>query len=46
MYLKGAAYEWFEPTLRDYLKTNNVENRKQNTVNIFGSFANFELAIT
>jgi hypothetical protein len=46
MHLKGAAYEWFEPTLRDYLETNDVENREQNTVNIFGSFANFELAIT
>jgi hypothetical protein len=45
MHLKGAAYEWFEPTLKDFLETNDPSNREQDTVNIFGSFTNFELAL-
>jgi hypothetical protein len=45
MHLKGAAYEWFEPTLKDYLETNDAANREQETTNIFGSFANYEVAL-
>ena len=45
MYLKGAVYKWFKPTLKDYLKNNDPENREQETTNIFGSFANFKIAL-
>jgi hypothetical protein len=46
MHLREAAYEWFEPTLKDYLETNDAENREPETTRIFGSFAEFEAAIT
>ena len=42
MYLRGAAYKWFEPTLKDYIES---ETRKEETDLIFGSWVQFEIAL-
>ena len=43
MQLRGSAFAWFEPTMTDYLES---ETKEQETVLIFGSFAQFEIAIS
>lgn len=43
--LTGAALQWFEPILRDYLEKDN-ENREGETKTIFATFRGFEKAIT
>ena len=43
MHLRGAAHEWFEPTLTDYL--DSVDQREEETERIFGSWVEFELEI-
>lgn len=45
MQLREAAYEWFKPILRDYLDHASDADREQDTVNIFGSWVNYETAI-
>jgi hypothetical protein len=39
MHLKKAACEWFEPTLKDDLETNDPQNKN------LGNVAKFEIAI-
>lgn len=42
--IQGAAKDWFEPIMRDYLE--NEENlQDQDTQNIFGNWENFEQAL-
>ena len=44
-YLRGPAFDWFEPFLRDYI--NNVEaEREAETKDMFSSFSKFKLRIT
>ena len=38
--LKGSAFEWFEPRIRDYLK-NPEEDREITTDKLFTSYAYF-----
>lgn len=40
--LKGDAFAWFEPILRDYLDHKKEENRKAETNRIFDNYDNFE----
>ena len=42
IYLKGPAYEWFEPTLKDYIES---EIREEETDLIFGSWVQFEIVL-
>jgi hypothetical protein len=42
MQLKGPAFDWFEPTLVDYLES---ETKEPETIATFRSFANFETSI-
>ena len=44
MHLKGPVYKWFEPILKDYLKS--IETREEATDLIFGSWAQFEIALS
>jgi Retrotransposon gag protein/Zinc knuckle len=40
-YLRGSAYDWFEPTLTDYLE-NNPGDRKEHTTATFNSYIQFK----
>jgi Retrotransposon gag protein len=40
-YLRGSAYDWFEPTLTDYLE-NNLGDRKEHTTATFNSYIQFK----
>ncbi|EHA53442.1 hypothetical protein MGG_16984, partial [Pyricularia oryzae 70-15] len=41
-FLKGDAFAWFEPTLRNYLDYNKEKNRKIKINRIFDNYNNFE----
>jgi hypothetical protein len=40
-YFRGLAYDWFEPTLTDYLK-NNPEDQKEYTTATFNNYIQFK----
>jgi hypothetical protein len=39
-FLKGQAFEWFEPRIRDYLE-NDAKDRKSATDELFATYDNF-----
>ena len=41
IHLKGPIYEWFKPTLKDYIE---LKIREEETDLIFGSWIQFEIA--
>jgi hypothetical protein len=41
MYLQGSVYDWFKPTLIDYLE-NNLRDRKEHTTVTFNSYIQFK----
>jgi hypothetical protein len=41
MYLRGSAYDWFEPTLTDYLE-NNLRDWKEHTTTTFNNYIQFK----
>ncbi len=43
--LVGKAFEWWEPTLRDYLNHENEAEREEETNTLFQSYENFEGAL-
>jgi hypothetical protein len=42
MYLRGSAYDWFEPTLINYLE-NNLEDRKEYITTTFNNYIQFKI---
>jgi hypothetical protein len=41
-YLRGSAYDWFKPTLTDYLE-NNLGDRKEYITATFNSYIQFKI---
>jgi hypothetical protein len=41
-HLRGDAQAWFEPTMRDWLETSKISERKQTTKDLFASYGAFE----
>jgi hypothetical protein len=40
-YLRGSAYDWFKPTIIDYLE-NHPGDRKEHTTTTFNSYIQFK----